>query len=181
MNNTSENINVVTRSALVISFDLRSRLVVINLELDTINVILWLDVEHLFTKQIVLSWQSLSLSNRGQKEDEESDNLSFIWSLSYHWTEYDFEGWVSGLKGNSLGYWRTSLATWRSSLPGPRQFSHLSRCWWAGGVARAAPGAPWGRAATPHCQGAPGSRRSGPGGNTAAPASRSGSRQTWAS
>ena len=55
MNNTSENINVVTRSALVILFDLRSRLVVINLELDTINVILWLDVEHLFTKQIVLS------------------------------------------------------------------------------------------------------------------------------
>ena len=50
MNNTSENINVFTRSAFVISFDFRSLLVGQNLELDTINVILWLDVEHLFTQ-----------------------------------------------------------------------------------------------------------------------------------
>ena len=58
VNNTSENINVVTRSALVISFVLRSLLVVQKSKLRTCHnqcYILVLDVEHLFTTQIVLS------------------------------------------------------------------------------------------------------------------------------
>ena len=70
MNNTSENINIVTRSALVISLDFRSLLVVQNLELDTINVTLWLDDECIYTTQIVLSWQSLSL-----QATDEGDNI----------------------------------------------------------------------------------------------------------